>query len=158
MLLIPQVDQAVVASPAIRMDDAYQADTATNNCLESQPTAIGHNLGVNAALAFEDAENNGFAGSSASSEAFYSAKPEVTFVKLDFSENRGLLLAEPGNQLGNNYEIPINGVAVKPRDLDELRGIQAYGKKLHELEKFCLADFLTACISVSCSNDLILAW
>jgi hypothetical protein len=97
MLLIPQVEQAVLAAPAIRMNGAFQADAATNDCLQSHPAAIGHDLDVNAALAFEDAENKGFSGNPSPSKSVHSARPEVVFSKRNFADNRGLLLAKRGN-------------------------------------------------------------
>ena len=60
MLLVPYIHQAVIATPSIGMDDAFDADSTSDNRLKRGTAAIRHDLGVNLALAFEDAKDNGF--------------------------------------------------------------------------------------------------
>jgi hypothetical protein len=131
MLLIPQVNKTIVASPPIRMDDAFQAYATSNDSLQSRTAAIGHDLGVHSALALEDAENNCFAACAATSEIFHSPWTEIALVDFNFAENRSLLLAELSYLLANSQDKPIDGVSVQARDLGYLRGIQINGKQLH---------------------------
>lgn len=80
MLLIPKVNEAVVASSAIRMDNAFQADPSSNDCLEGRPAAIRHVLGINSPLALEDTENNRLGACSTPSKDFDSASSKVALV------------------------------------------------------------------------------
>ena len=60
MLLIAYINQAVIATPSIGMDDTFDADSTSDDRLKRGTAAIRHDLGVNLALAFEDAKDNGF--------------------------------------------------------------------------------------------------
>ncbi len=72
------INEAIVASPAIRVDDAVpQAYPSPNDCLQNGLGAIGHYFGVHAAIAFEDAEDDGFSVSASSPFALYSPGAEL---------------------------------------------------------------------------------
>ena len=60
MLLVSDIHQTVIAASSIGMDDAFDADSTSDNRLKRGTAAIRHDLGVNLALAFEDAKDNGF--------------------------------------------------------------------------------------------------
>ena len=60
MLLVPYIHQAVISTPSIGMDDAFDADSTPDNCLKRGAATIRHDLGINLALALEDAKDNGF--------------------------------------------------------------------------------------------------
>ena len=55
---IAELDQAVVAAPAIGVDDGARVDPAADNPLEGGLGAVRDDLGVDAALALKDAEND----------------------------------------------------------------------------------------------------
>ncbi len=61
MFLITEIYQTIISTPAIRMDDAFQRNTSSYNALKSAFGAIRDYFGVNTAIAFEEAKNNGFA-------------------------------------------------------------------------------------------------
>src|SRR5262245_9622176 len=56
---VAEVDQAVIADPAIRVNDARQGNTPANNRSPCGLFRIGHDLGVDAPLALENAEDDG---------------------------------------------------------------------------------------------------
>jgi hypothetical protein len=70
MLSVDNVNQAVVAASAIGVDNAVKADLAPNTLLQRGLRAIGNDFGVHAAIAFEDAEDDGFSVSASSSFSF----------------------------------------------------------------------------------------
>ena len=67
MLLIPQINQSVVSTPPVGVDDAFQGDASPDYTLESRFRAIRDDFGVDAIMAFEQSENNGLAASAPSS-------------------------------------------------------------------------------------------
>ena len=93
MLLVPYIHQAIIATPSIGMDDAFDADSTSDNRLKRGTATIRHDLGIDLALALEDAKDDGFTVCAAASEALDSSRPEVAFINFDFSENWGLSLA-----------------------------------------------------------------
>ena len=46
MFLVSQIDQSIISSPSIRVNNALQVNTSPDNALEGVPTAIRHNLSV----------------------------------------------------------------------------------------------------------------
>lgn len=61
MFLIAKIHKAIISTPAIRMDDAFQLNTSPDNALKSAFGAVRDYFSVNTAIAFEEAKNNGFA-------------------------------------------------------------------------------------------------
>ena len=113
MLLIAYINQAVIATPAIGMNDAFDADSASDNRLKRGTAAIRHDLCIDLALALEDAKDNGFTARATTSESFDTARPEVAFINFDFSENWGLSLAVLSDSLAQGHEIPVYGISVQ---------------------------------------------
>ena len=138
MLLIAYINQAVIATPSIGMDDAFDADSTSDNRLKRGTAAIRHDLGIDLALALEDAKDNGFTACAAASEALDSSRPEVAFINFDFSENWGLSLAVLSDSLAQGHEIPVHGISVQASHQGDLGGIQIKGKELQELPEFGL--------------------
>ena len=124
MLLIPQINQAVISTPPVGVDDALQGDASPDYTLESRFRAIRDDFGVDAIMAFEQAENNGFAASAPSSHSFDAAGAEVTFVYFHFAFDWRLSFAKPGDSFTESGEIPVDGVAVEVKDLGRLAGVQ----------------------------------
>ena len=143
MLLIPQINQTVVPTPPVGVDDALQGDASPDYTLESRLRAIRDDLGVDAIMAFEQAENNGLAASAPSSQAFDAAGAEVTFIDFHLAFDRGLRFAKPGDSFSECGEIPIDGVAVEVKDLGRLAGVQIECEHPDDLPDFGLGNFRT---------------
>ena len=76
-------------------------------CLESRLRANRDDFGVDAIMAFEQSENNGFAASAPSSDAFDAMGAKVTFIDFHFASDRGLRLAIPSDSFAECGEIPV---------------------------------------------------
>ena len=113
MLLVPDINQAVIATPSIGMDDAFDADSTSDNRLKRGAATIRHDLGINLALALENAKDNGFTARATTSESFGTARSEVAFVNFDFSENWSLSLAKLDDSLTQAHERPVHGISVQ---------------------------------------------
>src|ERR1700687_842513 len=77
MFLISHIDQSVVAGPAIGMDDRFQADAAQNGLAERLAATVGDDLGVDIAVALEDAKDDGFTRSATATFAADAARTKV---------------------------------------------------------------------------------
>ena len=87
---IAEIDQAVVAAPAIGVDDGARVDPAADNTLEGGLGAVRDDLGVDAALALKDAENDRLAVGAAPPPALDAPRPEEALVNLDDAEQGAL--------------------------------------------------------------------
>src|SRR4029077_19890017 len=61
MFAVAEVDQPVVANPAVGVNDTGQGHAPTNNRPQSGLFCIGDDLGVHPAVALEDAKHDGLA-------------------------------------------------------------------------------------------------
>ncbi len=84
VFLVSQIDEPVITSPTIGMNDAFKVYTSTYDALESGSGAIRNDLRIDVIIAFEQAENNGFSACSTASDAPDPASAEVAFINLDF--------------------------------------------------------------------------
>ena len=92
---IAEIDQAVVAAPAIGVDDGARVDPAADNTLEGGLGAVRDDLGVDAALALKDAENDRLAVGAAPPPALDAPRPEEALVNLDDCRTGGAGLRRP---------------------------------------------------------------
>jgi hypothetical protein len=133
VLLIAEVDEAVVAPPAIRVDDAVQVDSAPDNALQRGFRAIRHDFGVDLPFSLEDPKHGRFAISSASSFALYSFAAEVGFIDFDFARKGRLPFTKLGNSLSDEKVIAVDCIAVEACEGCGLAGIQIQGETPYEV-------------------------
>src|SRR5690606_35267734 len=90
MFLVSDGHQPVGAAPAVGVDDAVKRNPAAN-CLQKHIfRAVRHDLCVDLAVAFEDAEDGCFASGAASGFSLDAAWPEVALVDFDRAAQRPL--------------------------------------------------------------------
>ena len=80
---IAEIDEAVVAAPAIGVDDGARVHPAADNLLQDGLRAVRDDLGIDVARPLEDAEDDGLAVAAAPPLALHSARPEEALVNLD---------------------------------------------------------------------------
>ena len=80
MFAITYINQAIVATPAVRVDDALQLDSAPDHRLERGFRAIWNDFRVNVTVPLKDAEDYGFAKSTPASFAFDATGAKERFV------------------------------------------------------------------------------
>jgi len=83
MLVVADIDQAVVSGPAIGADDALQIDPAADDGPQGVLRAIRNDFGVDFPLPLEDAEDGLFEGSPAT-QAWQGASPDPARAKVAF--------------------------------------------------------------------------
>ena len=82
---VTDVYQAVIAAPAIAVDDAVQRHLAANDLLQRGFPGIRYDLGDDPAVALEQAEDDGLATCTAPSFAAHAARAEIGFVHFDLA-------------------------------------------------------------------------
>ena len=99
MFLTAQIDESVITSPAIGMNDAFKVYTATYDALEGGSGAIRNDFRIDFILAFEQTKNNGFSACSTTSDAPDPASAEVAvLVSGDSSTSTSPLTGDSASQ------------------------------------------------------------
>ena len=87
MLVVADIDQAIVTAPIIGENHTGRIDLAAQDGMESAGRTIGHDLGVDASLSLIDAEDRllegaatALAGTGTTTQA---SRPEVAFIGFD---------------------------------------------------------------------------
>ena len=88
VFLIPEINEPVVAPPAVRMDYTFKIHTTSDNRLQRGSSAIWNNLCVDFSVSFEDTKDDCFSGSSTASTAFNTMSAKVAFIDFDFTTKR----------------------------------------------------------------------
>ena len=157
VLAVADVNQAIVATPAIGVDDAVQGDPTADNALQRSLSAVRDDFCVDAAVAFENAKDGRFAKGPATSLALDAAGAEVGFIHLDLAGERRPGLAIFSDTFTYTSQITVNGIAVKVRQGSDLSGVQIQCKQPDNLAKLGLGNSCTDCIPVFHSHDSSLA-
>lgn len=157
VLAVADVNQAIVAPPAIGINDAVQGDPTADNALQRSLSAVRDDFCVDTAVAFENAEDGRFAKGPASSLALDAAGAEVRFIHLDLTRERRLGLAIFSDTFTDASQITINGIAVQSRQGSDLCGVQIECKQPDNLPKLVLGNSCTNCIPVFHRHDSSLA-
>ena len=149
VLCIADINQAVITAPAVRVDDRFSGHATADNGLQSGLLAVGHNLRVDTAVTFEDAEDNCFATSSTTALASDAPSAKVRFINLDFArgEGRGALTFF-GNTFSDFKKDRGHAAARKSRQLGRVTGRQIKRKVAQELAEFTLRNFRPPVIAV----------
>ena len=83
VLAIADIDKAIVTTPAVRIDDAFGFDFATNNGLQRGFGAVRHYFGVDLAVALEDTENNRFTVGTATAFSLNAPRAKERFINFN---------------------------------------------------------------------------
>lgn len=85
VLGVADIDQTLIASPTVTMDDAVDRDMTSNNLLQRGFSGIRDDLRIDPAIALEDTEDDGFRSGTATSFTPYSPRTEIGFVHFDLA-------------------------------------------------------------------------
>jgi len=140
VLAITNVDQTIVATPAVGVDHTLQLDSPPDNRLESGFGAIGNDFGIDVTVPLKDAKDDRFSKSTAPSFALDAAGTEERFVHFNLSRKGRLGSAIIGKSLSNCFQITVNGIATQTRETGYLRGVQINRKQAHNLPKLMLRN------------------
>ena len=124
MLSVTNIDEAIVTTPAIGVDDAIQADLSPNSLLQRGLRAIGNYLSVHVAIAFEDAEDDGFPVSASSSFALDAPCSKERFIYFNLPAERGTGIAKFSQANTDSMKVAVDCVAAQTCQIGDLRGVE----------------------------------
>ena len=137
---VAEIDEPVVAAPAIGVDDGTGVHPAADDALQGRPRAVRDNLCVDLALALEDAEDDGLAVGAAPASALDPARPEEALVDLDDTEQGALRFAGKQNAFAQASVEAIDGVAVQTAQRGRLESGQIGSEVPNQLADLALRD------------------
>lgn len=124
MLSIPYINQAVIPSPAIGVDDAFKTDSAPNYLLQRRLRAIGDDLSIDTPLAFKDPKNDGLAVSAPASFSFNPPWAKERFIHFNLSAERRSSVTKFNQAKTNSLEITVDRVSAQPGQCGDLGGVE----------------------------------
>lgn len=149
MLAVTDIDQSVVAAPAIGMNHRIQRNASANNGLQRFLLHIRDDLRVNLPVAFVNAEDNLFAAGSATAFAAHATSAEVRFIDFNFARSeRRRTFAFIGNALSDFQINFFDALMCQITKLSSFVSGQIKRKILGNLPCFSLANFSIPIISV----------
>ena len=151
------VHQAVVAAPAIGVDNAGNVGLAPDDGLQSALGGIWHDLCVNTVSTLEQPEHHGFAASATATQAAHAPGPEVRLISFQLSNKRGARFAVLGHA---SAHAQVNRVDRAQRQTTKLGAIccgQIHREVAHDLAKLRFAEFGTLEVPVFLNHDRKLA-
>ena len=89
MLGVSNINQTIITTPSIGVDDSIKRAATAHNGLQSALFALRHNLGVDAAISLEDAEDDSLAAGSATTLATHAPRAEVRLIHFDLARCKG---------------------------------------------------------------------
>lgn len=85
MFLVSQINQAIIPSPSIRMNDTFQLYAPPDDGLKRLSGTIGDDLSINLPITFENAKDNCLARCTSSSFTLNTTSAKVTFINFNFT-------------------------------------------------------------------------
>ena len=137
---VAEVNEPVIANPAVGVNDAGHIDATANNGPQSRTFRVRDDFRVDAALAFENTEDDGLPAGPAAAFAPNAASTEVRFVDFDGAAQRRMLLTFLGHPVAEGQEEAIDGAAADMGELRHLRRLEVEGKQPDDLAKFGLRN------------------
>lgn len=149
VFFVTDIDQAVVASPSVRVHHGVEADAAADGFLQGLFATIRDDLGIDLSVSFEDAKDDSLACGTPAAFAPNTFGSEVGFVDFDFPPEGALSLTVLGDAA---TEFQVNAVDRAKADTGQLGRIgrgEVHRKSVNDPSKNLLADSGTDVITVT---------
>src|SRR5688500_1664449 len=85
VLCVTNINESIIAAPAVRMDDRIGCDATTNNGLQRRLFTVRYDLRLDLAISLQETEDDGLAGCATPALATNTSSTEVRFVNFDFA-------------------------------------------------------------------------
>jgi len=148
VLIKANINQAVVASPAIRVNDSRRFYMTSDNVLQRSFRAIWHNLGINFTLPFQQSKYNRFTISTTPTFTSNATRSKIRFINFNSVFKGCSNFASFCHTLTN---FKVNTIYRSNGNSDQFsrtHSSKIEGKAPYKLPKFSLADSRTAIISI----------
>ena len=140
VLLVAEIDQAVIPAPSVGVNDAVEADSSPDNGLQRGFSAVGDDLGVDHSISLEDSKNRCLSSGSAASLALDALAAKIGFIDFDFPGKGRFVFAKLGDSLSDKAIVSVNRVAVEASDGCSLASVQIQGETAYQLPEFGLRN------------------
>ena len=109
---VAHINQAVIATPAVRINDAFEFYFTAYNCLQRGLGAIWNDLGIDVTVPLKDAEDDRFTKGTTTSFTLDAPCAEERFVHFNLSRKGRLGIAIFGQALPNFGKITIDSITI----------------------------------------------
>ena len=148
VLRVADIDEPVVAAPAVGVDDRVERHPTADYGQKRALPAVRHDLGVDAAVSFEDAEDDGLARGSAPTLAPHAPGAEVRLIHLDLAAEGRLTLALFGDAFTDSEKDRGDALARQAGQLRHVGGREVEREVAHDLAEFTLRYFRPPVVAV----------
>ena len=122
MACVAEIDQAVVAHPAVGVDHGFQIGMAANHRSQRGFCNIRDDLGIDLAITFEQTEDDGLGSGASPALAANTPRPEVRFIRFEIALQGRNPRAFFGQALTQTEEDRVDAANRKAGHLRCLRG------------------------------------
>ena len=157
MLRVTDIDQTIVTTPAITMDDCLKSNAPANNGLQRGFRAVRRNLRVDFAVTLQETEDGRLARGSATAFTSNTARAEVTFINFDLAGKWRRTLTFFSNALTNLEKDQGDGFTSDTSQLCDIGGREIHRKVAQKLAEFLFGNSGTRIIAVSSFHSSSLA-
>ena len=148
VLIKANVDQTIIATPAIGVDDAQRVSFASDNRLQGTFRSIWNNLRVHLITAFKQSKDDGFTASASSTLTTHSTWAKVRLISLQLA-TQWRSLQTPHSHTFSHAKV--DTVDTSQRDAAQsgaFSGRQIQGKMFNNLTKLGFTKFRTVEIPI----------
>lgn len=135
---VAKVNEAVVASPSIGVNDAAEVHPPSDNALQCSFFGIRDNFGVHAPVALEDAKDDGFTSRAASPFTLDALWPKVRFIHFNDTTEPRFVRALYRNPFADCHEVPVDCVAIESGEVGHFRCLKVEGKEPDNMPELAL--------------------
>jgi hypothetical protein len=142
------IDQSIVATPTIGVDDAQRIRFASDNRLQGTLRSIGNNLRVNLITTFKQPKDNRFTARTASAFTAHAAWTKVRLISLQLATQWRSLQTPPSHAFAHAKIDTIDASQGHAAQSGAFSGGQIQGKMFNNLTKLGFAEFRTVEIPI----------
>lgn len=153
MLSIAPINETIITTPGIRMNNAFYDNLSSNYRLKRLASTVRNNLGINLTIPLENPQNNRFSSGSSTPNTFNSPGSEKTLVDFDFIRNWRLLFTIIGDYLSYLHQIFIDRISMYAGQYHNLRGRKIQRKVPDNLPEFVVENRRSSFIPVNWFHD-----
>lgn len=140
VLVEAEIDQAVVASPAVGVEYGFWSDSSTNDGLESGFGGVRHDLGIDLIASFQQPEDDRLAAGSSASLATHTTRAKVRFVGFHLAQEWRVTLTGFRHPSAHSQKNRIRGTDRDASDRRSLRGSQIQHETTNQTAKSRFTD------------------
>lgn len=149
MFALADINQSIIAAPAVRVNHRIQGYLAANDVLQCLLGGVRRNFGKDRAITFVNSKDNGLAACTASALSANSSRAKIGFINFDLATGKRRCAHRFfGNSISNFQVNLINRFARQISQKSRFLSGQIKRKILDNLSGFALANFSIPIISV----------